>query len=80
MTDDERPDIDMPYLAPGTPVRHPDTGEEGLVLHCWMNAEFQGWDCYVALFAGRRPDWRTDERPQILRYASTSLRVLDVDT
>ncbi|MDJ0640697.1 MAG: hypothetical protein QNJ20_17885 [Paracoccaceae bacterium] len=77
MTDDTRPEIDMPYLAPGTPVLHPGTGEEGLLVHCWMNPEIGGWDCYVALFDGTRPDWRTDARPTVLRYASTTLRALD---
>lgn len=77
MTGDPPPDIDMPYIAPGTPVRLNASGEEGFVLHCWMNDEIQGWDCYVALFSGSRPDWRTDERPNVLRYASTSLTTLD---
>lgn len=77
MTEDTRPEIDMPYLTPGTPVFHPGTGEEGWVVHCWMSTEIQGWDCYVALFRGQRPDWRTDERPELLRYASTTLRVID---
>ncbi len=77
MTDEAPPEIDMPYLAPGTPVRHPGTGEEGMVVHCCMSREIQGWNCRVALFKGERPDWRSDERPQILRYASTSLIVLE---
>ena len=74
--EDVPPEIDMPYLPPGTVVRLSDTGEEGLVVHRWMRQEIQAPDCYVALLTGQRPDWRTDERPQILRYASTSLTLI----
>lgn len=52
------------------------SGEEGLVVHCWMSTEIQAYDCYVALFDGALPDWRSDARPVIWRYAATSLTVL----
>lgn len=48
------------YLKPGTPVRltYPAEGdpegrltfEDGIVIHCWWDDDFEGHDCYVAFF------------------------------
>ena len=42
------------YLAPGTRVcrRGSEEGgcEYGIVVHCWLDAEIEAYDCYVAFF------------------------------
>ncbi len=77
-------DADSPigrYLAPGTPVKYDGLveggAEYGVVVHCWLDDEIPFYDCYVAFFGDRRPTGRPSEAPCILRYASTSLTVLD---
>ena len=68
------------YLGPGTPVLFDgfeDHPEYGVVIHCWLDDEIQGWDCYVAFFGGRGPTGKPSEKPYVLRYASLSLTVVD---
>ena len=71
-----------PYLPPGTPVRY-DGLEEGydygVVVHCWLDDEIQIYDCYVAFFGNTRPTGKPPAKPYILRYASTSLNVTDLN-
>jgi hypothetical protein len=69
-----------PYLPAGTPVRydgHEDGPEYGVVVHCWLDEEIQAHDCYVAFFGHERPTGKPSETPHVLRYASTSLRIID---
>ena len=67
------------YLPPGTKVRYElDSGSEyGVVIHCWMNDEIRGYDCYVAFFGSELPVGIPEQMPYILRYASTSLHVVE---
>jgi hypothetical protein len=70
-----------PYLRPGTSVRL-DGGDDsqpeyGVVVHCWLNEEIDAHDCYVAFFGDALPSGKPNKIPYILRYLSTSLRVLD---
>lgn len=68
------------YLLPGTAVRYDGVEdgvpEYGVVVHCWLEEEIGGYDCYVAFFGSRHPAVRPAHKPYILRYASTSLTVL----
>jgi hypothetical protein len=76
------------YLKPGTPVRLSYyagedldaelTHEDGVVAHCWWDDELGGYDCYVAFFGDAIPSGKPEDTPCILRYAATSLTVLDV--
>jgi len=79
MTDSD--DIHGPYLPPGTPVLYDglvEGGPEyGVVVHCWLDEEIYGYDCYVAFFGNTQPTAKPAEKPYILRYASTSLTVID---
>ena len=69
-----------PFLPVGTKVRNDllDRGgpEFGIVIHCWMNEEIGGYDCYVAFFGREFPSGHPKRKPYILRYASSSLTVL----
>lgn len=68
------------YIAPGTTVRydgHKEGGPEyGVVVHCWDDEEAHGYDCYVAFFGSALPSGKPNERPYVLRYASSSLDVI----
>jgi hypothetical protein len=68
------------FLPPGTQVRYDgleDGGPEfGVVVHCWLDADFGFYDCYVAFFGSKTPEGRPPEKPYILRYASSSLKVV----
>jgi hypothetical protein len=73
------------FLPAGTNVRydggrHEGIVEFGIVVHCWLDEEIDGYDCYIAFFGEKRPSGKPSERPYILRYASTSLVVLDQTT
>ncbi len=79
MNDDQN--TSGPYLPPGTAVRyngHEEGGPEyGIVVHCWFDDEIGAHDCYVAFFGDKQPMGEPAEKPYILRYASTSLRVIN---
>lgn len=84
MTDEQDEDGPGPYLPPGTQVRYDGLGEEygpeyGVVIHCWLDDEMGGHDCYVAFFGGHQPSGELREAPYILRYAAASLVVLGPD-
>jgi hypothetical protein len=67
-------------LPPGTRVRYDgleDGPEYGIVVHCWFNEEIGGHDCHVAFFGGAFPSGAPEQKPYMLRYASTSLVVID---
>ncbi len=68
-----------PYLPPGTKVRFDgsDAGPEfGVVVHCWMNEEFGGYDCYVACFGSELPLGGPREKPYVLKYFARPLTVV----
>ena len=67
------------FLAAGTRVTYNGTGkpEYGVIVHCWHNWEIDAYDCYVAFFGDAIPDAMPAEKPYVLRYAATSLTVLD---
>lgn len=69
------------YLEPGTAVRlinHGDgSWEDGIVVHCWLSDEINAHDCYVAFFGETIPAGQPAAKPYVLRYASTSLTVLE---
>ena len=81
MTDKPAPLPPGPYLPAGTHVRYDgldDGGPEyGVVVHCWLDVEIDGHDCYVAFFGNQQPTGKPTEKPYILRYASASLTVID---
>jgi hypothetical protein len=72
-----------PFLPPGTSVRldgSEETGPEyGVVVHCWLDDEIGGYDCYVAFFGNQQPTGKPTEKPYVLRYASTSLTVIGAE-
>jgi hypothetical protein len=41
--------------------------------------EIYGCDCYVAFFGNEQPTGKPAKKPYLLRYASTSLTVIDPD-
>jgi hypothetical protein len=69
------------FLPPGTLVRYDglvDGGPEyGVVVHCWIDEEADFYDCHVAFYGAALPVGPPAEKPYVLRYASTSLVVLD---
>ena len=71
------------YLPPGTPVRNDglDEGgpEYGVVVHCWLEQEIDGYDCYVAFFGNEPPTGKPAKMPYILRYPTISLTVVNPD-
>jgi hypothetical protein len=79
MNDDQ--DISGPYLLTGTTVRYDGLEEGGpeygIVVHCWIDDEIGAHDCYVAFFGNKQPMGKPIKKPYILRYASTSLTVID---
>jgi hypothetical protein len=70
------------FLAAGTKVRYDGLAEGGpefgVVVHCWMNEEIGGYDCYVAFFGAEFPSGRPKEKPYVLRYAASSLGVVSL--
>ena len=69
------------FLPAGTRVRYDglvDGGPEyGIVVYCWLDREFDFYDCHIAFYGAALPDGPPSEKPYVLRYASTSLVVLD---
>lgn len=69
------------FLPPGTRVRYDglvDGGPEfGVVIHCWIDPDYAFYDCHVAFYGDALPEGAPQETPYVLRYASTSLVVLD---
>ncbi|MCF6275754.1 MAG: hypothetical protein L3J05_08330 [Robiginitomaculum sp.] len=68
------------FLEPGTQVRYDGLGKEhsefGIVIHCWYCKDCLWYDCYVAFFGDKFPNHCPKEKPYILRYATTSLHVV----
>ncbi|MFN3674845.1 MAG: hypothetical protein ACK4TC_02620 [Sphingomonas pseudosanguinis] len=77
--------MDDRYIPSGTRVRldalvYDDdrvASEFGVVVHCWLDDQIGGYDCYVALFGDAFPEGRPSEKPYILRYASVSLTTIE---
>ena len=69
------------FLPVGTKVcldhQVKESWEFGVVVHCWMDEEFGFYDCYVAFFGEAYPHGQPDHKPYVLRYAVTSLRLVD---
>jgi len=69
------------YLAPGTKVSlsNPTDGqdEHGVVIHCWCDEDIKAYDCYVAFFGTEIPIRKPSEKPYVLRYAASSLRITE---
>jgi hypothetical protein len=70
-----------PFLPAGTKVRYDGLQEGGpefgVVVHCWMNEEAGGYDCYVAFFGNEFPSGSPRHVPYVLRYAASSLDVVE---
>lgn len=67
-------------LPPGTRVRYDGLGdgpEFGVVVHSGYSDEIVGHDCYVAFFGTEFPTSAPDQKPYVLRYASSSLNVVE---
>jgi len=69
------------FLESGTPVRRTNVTdgiwEDGVVVHCWFDDEIHAHDCYVAFFGDVIPEGKPSVKPYVLRYASTSLVVIE---
>jgi len=84
MTNTSAPERGDNYLAAGTWVRLDSyfngddtaTPEFGVVIHCWLDEELGGFDCYVAFFGDGYPKGKPVEKPYVLRYAANSLAVV----
>jgi hypothetical protein len=74
-------DTTGPFLPAGTKVRYDglvDGGPEfGIVVHCWMSEDIEAYDCYVAFFGSEFPNGSPRTKPYVLRYAASSLRVIE---
>jgi hypothetical protein len=79
MNDTQRDDR---FIPPGSRVRYDgliEGGPEfGVVIHCWDDDEIGGFDCYVAFFGSVLPSGKPDEKPYVLRYAASSLNLLEL--
>jgi hypothetical protein len=64
-------------MKPGTRVRLSATGEVGIVVYSWCNDEISAEDNYVAFFGTEFPGGPPACIPYVLRYATTSLEVID---
>jgi hypothetical protein len=62
-------------LHPGQRVKHRDTGEVGIVVHAWKDADGT-IDAYVAFFGEEFPEGAPAEKPYVLRYLESTLEVL----
>ena len=47
------------------------------IAHTWWSEEIHAMDCYVAFFGEVFPKGKPEEKPYVLRYAESSLTVLD---
>jgi hypothetical protein len=68
------------FIPAGTKVSYDGTGAEefGVVVHCWFARDIQGYDCYVAFFGDEMPTTGKPKCiPYVLRYAATSLTIVD---
>jgi hypothetical protein len=63
-------------VKPGTRVRHPGTGEVGIVVHSWHDQDIDAEDNYIAFFGREFPDAEPDRIPYILRYATVGLEIV----
>ena len=70
-----------PFLQVGTKVRYDGlvdgVPEYGVVVHCWMSEDIGGYDCYVAFFGSELPNGLPKTKPYVLRYAASSLIVIE---
>jgi len=70
-----------PFLQVGTKVRYDGlvdgVPEYGVVVHCWMSEDIGGYDCYIAFFGSELPSGPPKTKPYVLRYAASSLIVIE---
>ena len=64
-------------LQIGARVRLVSTGEVGIIVHTWHSESLDIQDCYVAFFGKEFPLGKPAEIPYILRYAASSLELID---
>jgi hypothetical protein len=68
------------FLPAGTKVRYDGLAEGGpefgIVVHCWMSEDIGGYDYYVAFFGSELPSGHPKTKPYVLRYAASSLTVI----
>jgi hypothetical protein len=73
------------FLEPGTPVRlaivvNEDdrvTPQLGVVVHCWRDARWDQFRCYVAFVGVHWPDGELSEEPYIAKHFTSSLQPLE---
>jgi len=70
-----------PFLPAGTKVRYDGLvkggPEFGVVIHCWISEEFNGYDFLAAFFGNEFPSGEPTDKPYVLRYAAVSLTVVN---
>lgn len=54
---------------------HKDS-EYGRIIHAWFDHEMQTIDCYVAFFGNAFPSGKPTQKPYVLRYFLSSLKIL----
>jgi len=47
------------------------------VVYCWADDEIDAYDCYVAFHGSRSPKSAPEQKPYVLRYAASSLKVIE---
>ena len=57
----------------GQRVRHGGTGEVGVLIHLWFDPDMGCDDAYVAFLGDVFPQGKPNQRPYVLRYATSSL-------
>jgi hypothetical protein len=63
----------QPVFQVGERVKLISTGEVGIVVHAWWEAETDGNDYYVAFFGESFPISKPEKLPYVLRYGEPSL-------
>jgi len=61
----------------GKKVKHPDSGECGIIVHAWFNELITAVDCYIVFFGEEFPVEKPKQKPYVLRYAEAGLEFLD---
>ncbi len=57
----------------GDKVKHPSTGEVGIVVHRYYEPDIQMMDLYIAFFGLEFPQGKPKRLPYILRYAEEGM-------
>lgn len=67
----------MPAFRVGQKVKHPSTGEVGVVVWLWEDKKADAVDAYIAFFGKRFPKGAPKQKPYVLRYFTSGLMRLD---